>query len=68
MFIWAFVGRSLTGYKLALSRGGDVPVSVLGDSSGAVLCDDYRGYDPLAKKGARFRCSTHPVRKRRQLP
>ncbi|MBN9163738.1 MAG: IS66 family transposase [Myxococcales bacterium] len=55
-FIWAFVGRSLTGYMFALSRGGDVPISVLGDSSGAVLCDDYRGYDPLAKKGARFRC------------
>jgi transposase len=55
-FIWAFVGRSLTGYTFALSRGGDVPVSVLGDSSGAMLCDDYRGYDPLAKKGARLRC------------
>ena len=55
-FIWAFVGQSLTGYTFALSRGGDVPVKVLGDSTGAVLCDDYRGYDPLTKKGPRIRC------------
>ena len=55
-FIWAFVGRSLTGYRFDLTRGGDVPVDVLGDSTGAFLCDDYRGYDPLAKKGKRQRC------------
>ncbi len=55
-FIWTFVGQSLTGYRFDLSRGGNVPVDVLGMSPGAVLCDDYRGYDPLAKKGARMRC------------
>jgi transposase len=55
-FIWAFVGRSLTGYRFDLTRGGDVPVDVLGESTGAFLCDDYRGYDPLAKKGKRQRC------------
>ena len=55
-FIWTFVGRSLTGYRFDLTRGGDVPIDVLGDSSGVVLCDDYRGYDPLVKKGGRKRC------------
>jgi len=55
-FIWAFVGQNLTGYHFDLTRGGDVPVDVLGDSTGAFLCDDYRGYDPLAKKGKRQRC------------
>lgn len=55
-FIWAFVGQSLTGYRFALSRGGDLPLEVLGDSDGAFLCDDYRGYDPLAKKAKRKRC------------
>lgn len=55
-FMWTFVGQSLTGYRFALTRGGDVPVDVLGDSNGAVLCDDYRGYDPLEKKGSRQRC------------
>jgi transposase len=55
-FFWTFVGKLLTGYRFDLTRGGDVPVDVLGDSSGVVLCDDYRGYDPLAKKGARVRC------------
>ena len=55
-FIWAFIGKSLTGYRFDLTRGGDVPVDVLGESVGCVVCDDYRGYDPLAKKGKRRRC------------
>ena len=55
-FIWAFVGASLTGYRFALTRGGDVPLDVLGDSKGAFVADDYRGYDPLTKKGHRERC------------
>lgn len=64
-FMWAFVGRSLTGYTFATSRGGDVPIEVLGDSEGVLVCDDYRGYDPLAKKGARLRagCLAHARRK-----
>lgn len=55
-FIWAFVGQSLTGYRFDLTRSGDVPLDVLGESTGAILCDDYRGYDPLAKKAKRKRC------------
>jgi transposase len=55
-FIWAFVGASLTGYRFDLTRSGDVPIDVLGDSVGAFLCDDYRGYDPLEKKARRKRC------------
>lgn len=39
-FLWASVGRSPTGYRFALSRGGDVPVSVIGDSSGASFDSD----------------------------
>jgi transposase len=55
-FLWAFVGQSLTGYRFDLTRSGDVPVDALGDSVGAILCDDYRGYDPLVRKGKRRRC------------
>ncbi|WP_394825703.1 IS66 family transposase [Pendulispora albinea] len=55
-FIWAFVGKRLTGYRFELTRGGDAPLEVLGDSPGAFLCDDYRGYDPLEKRGLRQRC------------
>jgi transposase len=55
-FIWTFVGRVLTGYQFALTRGGHVPIDVLGDSKGALLCDDYRGYYPIAKRGRRIRC------------
>jgi len=64
-FIWTFVGRSLTGYRFDLTRGGSVPLDVLGESTGVVLCDDYRGYDPLAKKGFRRRsgCLAHARRK-----
>jgi transposase len=64
-FIWAFVGRTMTGYRFDLTRGADVPVDVLGDSKGVIVCDDYRGYDRLAKKGARLRagCLAHARRK-----
>ena len=54
-FIWVFVGQCLTGYRFDLTRSGAVPLDVLGESTGVVLCDDYRGYDPLAKKGFRRR-------------
>ncbi len=64
-FIWAFVGQSLTGYRFDLTRGGAVPLDVLGESTGVFVCDDYRGYDPLAKKGFRRRsgCLAHARRK-----
>ena len=55
-FIWTFVGEQLTAYQFALTRGGKVPVNALGKSTGAFCCDDYRGYDPLEKKGRRRRC------------
>jgi transposase len=55
-FMWVFVGRQLTGYRFELTRGGAVPLDVLGSSAGTILCDDYRGYDPVAKKGRRVRC------------
>ena len=64
-FMWTFVGEHLTGYRFALSRGGDVPLEVLGNSEGALVCDDYRGYDPLERQGRRRRhgCFAHVRRK-----
>lgn len=55
-FVWAFLGENLTGYHFDLTRAGTVPVEVLGDSTGAIVCDDYRGYDPLTEQGHRLRC------------
>jgi transposase len=55
-YLWTFVGQSLTGYRFDLTRGGDVPLDVLGESVGAMVCDDYRGYDPLSRRGKRMRC------------
>ena len=64
-YLWTFLGRALTGYEFALSRGGEVPVDVLGNSSGVIVCDDYRGYDPVAGLAARVRagCLAHARRK-----
>jgi transposase len=64
-FIWTFVGASLTGYHFALGRGGGVAIDVLGESEGALVCDDYRGYDPVSRKGKRRRhgCLAHVRRK-----
>ena len=50
-FIWAFVGQSLTGYAFALTRGGDLPLEVLGGSTGAFLGGDYRGYALVGEEG-----------------
>jgi transposase len=55
-FMWTFLGATLTGYRFALTRGGDVPLEALKDSKGVLVCDDYRGYDPLCAKGHRRRC------------
>jgi transposase len=64
-YLWTFVGRALTGYEFALSRGGEVAVDVLADSKGVIICDDYRGYDPVAGLAARIRagCLAHARRK-----
>jgi transposase len=58
-FMWTFAGEKLTAYQFALTRGGDVPVAALGESKGALVCDDYRGYDPLVRYGHRARCGCH---------
>lgn len=64
-YLWAFLGQTLTGYEFALSRGGEVAVDVLGNSEGVIVCDDYRGYDPVTGLGARIRagCLAHARRK-----
>lgn len=64
-FVWTIVGRALTGYIFAPTRGGEVPREALGDSAGVLVCDDYRGYDPVAREGNRIRagCMAHARRK-----
>lgn len=64
-FIWTFVGAQLVGYQFDLTRSGDVPVSVLGQSEGALLCDDYRGYDRAVRNGNRMRCGCHAHARRK---
>ena len=63
-FLWVFLGRKLTGYEFALSRGGEVASDVLKDSRGVLVCDDYSGYDAVVKQGSRERagCMAHARR------
>ena len=60
-FIWTFVGQSLTGYRFDLTRGGSVPLDVLGESTGVVLCDDYRGQNECDTIHARCTELSHGV-------
>jgi transposase len=64
-YVWAFVGDKLTGYWFAPTRGGDVPVEALGSSPGTIVCDDYSGYSPLAKRGGRRRAGCHAHARRK---
>jgi transposase len=62
--MWAFVGENLTHYCFDLSRAKTVPISILGDSPGTFVADDYAGYDALERKGHRVRggCMAHARR------
>jgi transposase len=64
-YMWTFVGSQLAGYQFDLTRSGDVPSAVLGTSEGALLCDDYRGYDPAIRNGRRIRCGCHAHARRK---
>lgn len=64
-FIWVFVSDDVVGYRFSTSRGSSVPVDVLRDTSGVLVCDDYRGYDPAESVCQRRRagCFAHARRK-----
>jgi transposase len=64
-FIWSFVTRELVVYRYALSRSGDVPKEVLGQSQGRLVVDQHTGYNAVTKPGGRVRagCIAHARRK-----
>ena len=64
-YLWDFVTPELIVYKYALTRSGDVPKEVLGDSQGRLVVDQHTGYNAVTKPGGRVRagCLAHARRK-----
>jgi len=64
-YLWSFVTPDLTVYRYATTRSGDVPVRVLGASTGILLVDAYTGYNAVTAPGKRTRagCWAHVRRK-----
>lgn len=64
-FFWAFVTRDLVVYRYALSRSGDTPKKILGESQGRLVVDQHTGYNAVTRPGRRTRagCLAHARRK-----
>lgn len=64
-FVWTFVTDDLLFYEFATGRSGQTPVNVLAESTGAIQCDAYSGYNAITKPGRRTRagCLAHARRK-----
>ena len=51
LWLWAFVTKGVTLYKIAKSRGHQVPLEVLGENpNGIDVHDRFRAYDKLEEK------------------
>ena len=64
-FIWTFACELAVMYRYAASRSGNVPVEVLGDSTGVLVVDGYSGYNHVCTPETRTRagCNAHARRK-----
>jgi len=56
-------------YDFCIGRGAKYPVAFLGDWNGTIVCDDYKGYEPVLKLGNRIEagCLVHARRKFEEL-
>jgi hypothetical protein len=60
-YVWAAVTDAVRYFERHGTRSGEVPKAILGeDFCGVVVCDGYKGYDPLACQLQR--CWVHLVR------
>ena len=60
-WLWAFTDPTFTLFHVDESRGGKVPLKLLGQAfDGTVICDFYGAYDRLS--GRKQRCLTHLLR------
>lgn len=64
-FVWTFLTDQLVAFVFSPSRSGQVPVDVLGDSTGTLVVDMYTGYNQVTTPGRRIRagCLAHARRK-----
>jgi transposase len=70
-FVWVFhgfdaaSGGELVLYTFTTTRSGSTAVDILGDSSGALVCDGYTGYNQVEDPRRRVRggCMCHARRK-----
>lgn len=64
-FLWGFVTPDVVVYRYAPSRSGDTAKTVLGDSTGRLVVDQFTGYNAVTKPGKRVRagCMAHARRK-----
>lgn len=66
VWLWAFTDPTFTLYHVDASRGGKVPLRLLGKGfGGTTVCDFYAGYDRL--NGPKQRCLTHLLRELKEL-
>lgn len=63
-WLWAFTDPTFTLYHVDESRGGKVPLKLLGKAfGGTIIADFYSAYDRVGgKNGRRQRCLTHLMR------
>lgn len=65
-WLWAFTDPTFTLYHVDASRGGKVPLKLLGKAfGGTTVCDFYGAYNAL--NGKKQRCLTHLMREVREL-
>lgn len=65
-WLWAFTDPTFTLYHVDASRGGKVPLKLLGKAfGGTVIADFYGAYDQL--NGDKQRCLTHLLREVKDL-
>jgi transposase len=64
-FLWCFVTPDVAFYRFAPSRSGETARSVLADSQGRLVVDQFTGYNSVTKPGGRVRagCVAHARRK-----
>lgn len=64
-FVWVFVTPDYVAYRYATTRSGSVPESMLGESKGRLVVDQYTGYNKVTGTGRRKRagCLAHARRK-----
>jgi len=65
-WLWAFTDPTFTLYHIDESRGGKVPLKLLGEAfDGTIIADFYSAYDRLG--GNKQRCLTHLLREVKEL-